>query len=75
MSTSTQWEYRVETLGSTFRGIKDEELEAILDAWGEERWEVISVNPATNSGKVQLVAKRPLSSTERRRRSRPGWNW
>jgi len=62
-----QWEYRVQTIGSMF-GTKDENIEATLDAWGEEGWEAINVFTPEGSGKITIVAKRPL--TERTRRSR-----
>ena len=62
-----QWEYRVETIGSVF-GTKDENIEATLDAWGEEGWEAITVYTPYGSGKITIVAKRPL--TERTRRAR-----
>ena len=42
MDEINQWEYRVETFGSTFSTPKDDELEAALDEWGEDGWEVIS---------------------------------
>jgi hypothetical protein len=62
-----QWEYRVETIGSLF-GTKDENIEATLDAWGEEGWEALTVYAPYGSGKITIVAKRPL--TERARRAR-----
>lgn len=65
------WEYRVLTIGSMF-GTKDEDIEATLDAWGEEGWEAINVYTPSGSGKVTLVAKRPLTDRVRRRRSMPG---
>ena len=64
---SKQWEYRVQTIGSVF-GTKDENIEATLDAWGEEGWEAITVYTPYGSGKITIVAKRPL--TERTRRAR-----
>jgi hypothetical protein len=65
-----QWEYRVQTIGSVF-GTKDENIEAILNEWGNEGWEVTHVYTPEGSGKVTIVAKRPLSSTTRRFRSMP----
>ncbi len=66
----TQWEYRVQTVGSFFN-TKDEVVDAILNEWGEEGWELVSAFPPENSGKVTLVAKRPLSRSARRERSLP----
>jgi hypothetical protein len=67
-----QWEYRVLTIGSVF-GTKDEQIEATLDAWGQEGWEAVSVYTPYGSGKVTLVAKRPLTSATRRLRSMPDY--
>jgi hypothetical protein len=65
-----QWEYRVQTIGSAF-GAKDENIEATLNEWGMEGWEVTHVYTATSSNKVTIVAKRPLTAASRRLRSMP----
>jgi hypothetical protein len=65
------WEYRVRTIGSIF-GTKDENIEAILNEWGAEGWEATQVYTPEGSGKVTMVAKRPLTSLARRKRSMPG---
>ena len=65
-----QWEYRVQTIGSVF-GTKDEFIQAILNDWGTEGWEAISVYTPYGSGKVTIVAKRPLTDRVRRMRSFP----
>jgi hypothetical protein len=65
-----QWEYRVQTIGSVF-GTKDENIEAMLNEWGAEGWEVTHVYTPSGSGNVTIVAKRPLSSATRRFRSMP----
>ena len=65
-----QWEYRVQTIGSIF-GTKDEAIEAMLNEWGEEGWEAINVYTPSQSGKVTIVAKRPLARSTRRERSMP----
>ena len=70
MMEYTQWEYRVETIGSVF-GTKDEHIQDTLDEWGEEGWEAINVYTPSNSSKVTIVAKRPLSRTARRLRNLP----
>ena len=69
--SSAGWEYRVQTIGSIF-GTKDENIEAILNEWGEDGWEAINVYTPEGSGKVTMVAKRPLTQTTRRLRSMPG---
>lgn len=66
-----QWEYRVQTIGSMF-GTKDEQVQQVLEEWGEEGWEVINVYTPYGSGKITLVAKRPLTDRIRRMRSMPG---
>lgn len=74
MSEQLNWEYRVETIGSAFRGTSDEDVESLLDEWGQEGWEVIAFHPIQGSNKVTIVAKRALAST-RRRRSNTGLQW
>ena len=70
MAETTQWEYRVQTIGSLF-GTKDENIEATLNEWGEDGWEAINVYTPEGSGKVTMVAKRPLTERVRRERSMP----
>lgn len=70
MAEQTQWEYRVLTIGSLF-GTKDERIEETLNEWGEEGWEAVSVYTPEGSGKVTIVAKRPLTEAVRRRHSWP----
>ncbi len=65
-----QWEYRVQTIGSVF-GTKDEFIQATLNDWGTEGWEAINVYTPSGSGKVTIVAKRPLTDRVRRMRSFP----
>lgn len=65
-----EWEYRVQTIGSLF-GTKDELIQATLDEWGVEGWEAINVFTPENSGKITIVAKRPLTDRVRRLRSMP----
>ncbi len=65
-----QWEYRVQTIGSMF-GTKDEQIQAMLDEWGQEGWEAINVFTPEGSGKITMVAKRPLTDRVRRMRSFP----
>ena len=71
MAEQTQWEYRVLTIGGMF-GTKDEQIQAALNEWGDEGWEAIMVYTPEGSGKVTMVAKRPLTSEVRRRRAMPG---
>ncbi|MBI1793164.1 MAG: hypothetical protein HYR70_03110 [Chloroflexi bacterium] len=65
-----QWEYRVQTIGGIF-GTRDEAIESTLNEWGEDGWEVTHVYTPENSGKVTIVAKRPLTRAARRERSMP----
>ena len=71
MEKLTIWEYRIETFGKTFSQPKDDELEEILDEWGEEGWEVIAVHNLESTNKVRILAKRPLSASSHRRRNWP----
>ena len=65
------WEYRVQTIGGIF-GTKDELIQSTLDEWGAEGWEAINVFTPEGSGKITIVAKRPLTDRVRRARSIPG---
>ncbi len=65
-----QWEYRVKTIGSLF-GTRDEHIESMLNEWGEEGWEAVNLYTPEGSGKVTMVAKRPLTRETLRRRSMP----
>jgi hypothetical protein len=65
-----QWEYRVQTIGSLF-GTKDDLVQDTLDEWGEEGWEAINVFTPENSGKITIVAKRPLTERTKRMRNMP----
>ena len=68
-----QWEYRVQTIGSLF-GTKDEHIQATLNEWGEDGWEGLAVYTPYGSGKVTIVARRPLTERVRRMRTMPGQN-
>ena len=68
-----QWEYRVQTVGSFFGGVKSEELEALLNEWGEDGWEVVSTHIKENENKINIIAKRPLSERIKRARSMPSY--
>ena len=72
MTEQTQWEYRVQSIGgSALRAPKDEEIEALLDAWGEQEWEVINVFTSPGTNRITVIAKRLMSVSTRRRRSMP----
>jgi len=73
MSELSMWEYRAESIGSSWRGLKDEDLQAILNEWGEEGWEVINAFAVSGSNKVKVIAKRPLSERGRRQRNWPSY--
>lgn len=65
-----RWEYRVQSIGSVL-GTKDEQIQATLDEWGNEGWEAINVFTPSGTGKITIVAKRPLTERARRARSMP----
>ncbi len=67
-----QWEYRVQTVGSFFGGVKADELEQLLNDWGEDGWEVVSTHVLENTSKINVIAKRPLTRDVRRARSISG---
>ena len=68
-----RWEYRVQTIGGLF-GTQDENIQGTLNEWGEDGWEAFAVYTPYGSGKVTLVARRPLTERVRRMRSTPGYN-
>ncbi len=75
MDEIKKWEYQVLTIGSFWSGTKDEQIAATLNAWGEEGWEAIHVYTPSNSNKVTIVAKRPLTESVRRQRTRLQRDW
>ena len=68
-----QWEYRVQTVGGLFSGVKAEKLEELLNEWGEDGWEVVSTHIIENANKINVIAKRLLTDRVRRERSRPSF--
>lgn len=66
-----QWEYRVQTVGAFWTGVKADELEQLLNTWGEEGWEVVSTHVLENQNKINVIAKRPLTRESKRMRSMP----
>ena len=72
MNEETQkWEYRVQRVGAFWSGVKADELEQLLNEWGEEGWEVVSTHIIENANKINVIAKRPLSRAAQRFRSMP----
>jgi hypothetical protein len=69
MSAPAQWEYRVLTIGS-WLNFKAEDAEARLNELGADGWEVVNSH-RDSLDRMVVVAKRPLTITERRRRSYP----
>jgi hypothetical protein len=71
MTDKIKWEYQIKTLGSTFKQVKDDDLEALLNEWGMEGWEIIAAHNLESSGKVRLIAKRAQGGIVSRSRSWP----
>jgi len=71
MTEFNQWEYRVQSVGGFFSGVKAEELEDLLNEWGQDGWEVVSTHIIENANKINVIAKRPLTLRSRRERSMP----
>lgn len=63
------WEYRVQTFGSFWSGVKADELEKMLNEWGADGWEVVSTHILENQNKINVIARRPLTREVRRARS------
>lgn len=70
-----KWEYRVQTVGGFWSGVKAEELERTLNEWGEQGWEVVSTHILENQNKVNVIAKRPLTRETIRLRSMPQYTY
>lgn len=69
-----KWEYRVETFGSFWSGVKAEDVQETLNQWGEQGWEVVSATAFEHYNKIYVVAKRPLTRETIRKRSMPQFN-
>lgn len=67
MLEGTYWEYRTQQIGSIWKQIKDDELQEMLNEWGEDGWEVFQVVSLVNNYKLLIVARRPLSASARRK--------
>lgn len=61
-------QYRVETLGGSFSAAKDEEIEAVLNEWSAEGWQLISAYPIGDN-RVRLIAYLPDAEVKKR----SGW--
>jgi hypothetical protein len=72
MPEEKYWEYRFTRMGGAFRTAKVEDVEALLNEWGEQGWEVVGLT--SDSNELMLLAKRPLSLRTRRERSMPGYS-
>lgn len=71
MAETTQWEYLALSVGSFWSMPKDDDLESTLNELGEQGWEVVNAFIQRGSNKVRVIAKRPLTTSSRRRRSWP----
>ncbi|MEN9564657.1 MAG: hypothetical protein RIR73_2901 [Chloroflexota bacterium] len=71
----SKWEYRVQTVGGFWSGVKAEELEQLLNDWGAEGWEVVSTHVLENQNKINVIAKRPLTRDVQRQRSMPQYKF
>ena len=75
MAENTQWEYRIDVVGSAWRSLKPENIEVYLNELGAEGWEVVNLHQPQNSNKVWITIKRPLTASVRRERTRDGLEW
>lgn len=71
----SKWEYRVQTVGGFWSGVKAEELEQLLNDWGVEGWEVVSTHILESQNKINVIAKRPLTREVQRQRSMPQYKF
>lgn len=71
MFETAPWEYGVQTFGTMWNGLQDNELEAEINLWGEQGWEVIGLRRLEKANRVQAIAKRPLPREVRQLWSMP----
>jgi hypothetical protein len=68
-----QWEYRLESFGGLMKRTPSaEDLTDTLNEWGEAGWEVVAAVYSDSASRWSILAKRPLTGAEKRRRSMPG---
>ena len=70
MTRNPETEYRVETFGSALTGIKDEDLEEILNRWAEDGWEIINAHPVGDN-EMRVIARWVSGAPKARRRRWP----
>ena len=75
MAEEAEWEYRVISFGGVLHSPKDEDIESELNALGAEGWEVVGGVARENTYKITVLAKRPLSTSVRRKRTAPQSPW
>jgi hypothetical protein len=64
-----EWEYRVETLGTFWRGPSPDALASLLNAAAAEGWETVSVASLASGNRLLVILRRRLAKkTERTRR-------
>ncbi|UCF62284.1 MAG: DUF4177 domain-containing protein [Anaerolineaceae bacterium] len=62
-----EWEYRVEELGKTWKGVEVGELEALLNEASGEGWEPVTMTMRANSSRLLVVLRRPRRTRARDR--------
>lgn len=73
---SSRWRYRVLELGGAMRGVKAEEMEALLNGAAAEGWELQLVVPRESSNKILAVFRtggERGDEPERGGRSKDSW--
>jgi len=66
MNESNRWDYHVETIGSDWKNISDEEVLSVLKELGQDGWEVFHIETRPYSLKIRLFARRPLLTAPRK---------
>jgi len=68
---SAQWEYTVEVLGGTLKGVRPEELADLLNLAAEEDWEPVDILlRSSNGNQIMVVLRRSLQSHSQQRKRR-----
>lgn len=60
-----RWEYKVLNLGGILKSIKQEELEASLNALGQEGWEAVDSSALDSGSRILVILKRRIGGAPR----------
>jgi len=65
-----RWEYKVQVLGSFWRGARAEDVQEFLTQVAEDGWEPLELTTMQNSSKMMLILRRPTETAGRKRQAK-----